>query len=140
VSSVTAPGTFTFRKDSAGLGVPRDGFGELKPISSDVVRHGEMNTEVQRSVIGPAPAFRNGRTENGAQLNPAFAPGSRSVATFGRPGSDAHSNTGAPSGWSDLPSGMRSSQPANSSSPRGASQPMRSSSAPSSAPAAASHK
>jgi hypothetical protein len=141
VSSVTAPGTFTFRKDSAGLGVPRDGFGQLKHISSDVVRHGEMNTEIQRSVIGPASGFRNGRTENGAQPNPAFAPGSRSVATFGRPGSDAHSNVGPPSGWSDMPGGMRSSQPANSSFPRGASQPMRAPSAPASAPAGGtSHK
>jgi len=93
VSSVSGPGTYTFRKDSAGLGVPRDAFGDLKHISSDVGRRGQVNTEIERSVIGPSSAFA-GRNPNGS--NPNFngnrgassreaSLGSRGVATFSRP-------------------------------------------------------
>ncbi len=109
VSSVSGPGTYTFRKDSAGLGVPRDAFGDLKPISSDVVRHGQVNTEIERSVIGPSPAYahRNGIGENGnrnangingnstgsrGSYNHDGSPGSRGVATFSRPNADMHGN------------------------------------------------
>jgi hypothetical protein len=111
VSSVSGPGTYTFRKDSAGLGVPRDAFGDLKSISSDVVRHGQVNTEIERSVIGPSPAFAH-RNANGdignrganahdgnpnvngarASFNHDASPGSRGVATFSRPNSDMHAN------------------------------------------------
>lgn len=99
VSSVSAPGTFTFRKDSAGLGVPRD-FGELRSISSDVVHHGQVNTEIERSSIGPSAAFAanrnangngnrnvNGHVENvnrGSSSAREYTPGSRSVGTFTR--------------------------------------------------------
>jgi FecR protein len=96
VSSISSPGNFTFRKDSAGLGVPRDAFGDLKSISSDVAHHGMVNTEVERSSIGPSPAFAN-RNANGNGANSRAtagrenAPGSRSVATFSRPEMRANS-------------------------------------------------
>jgi hypothetical protein len=104
VSSVSAPGTFTFRKDSAGLGVPRD-FGELRSVSSDVAHHGQVNTEIERGVIGPsAAAFAhrgaNGNVNGNPNANPnvrgsasrEYTPGSRSVATFSRPNSDMRGN------------------------------------------------
>jgi hypothetical protein len=145
ISSVSAPGTFTFRKDSAGLGVPRDAFGELRGISSDVAHHGMVNTEVERSVIGPAPAFAN-RNVNGS-LNSSRAsstsPGSRSVATFSRPAAD-RSNGDAD--WSSLPRGsMRSSEPSASPMQRQSAAPSTQNSSASSgtssqASAGASHK
>ncbi|HEV2578696.1 MAG TPA: FecR family protein [Acidobacteriaceae bacterium] len=100
VSSVSAPGTFTFRTNSAGLGVPRDAFGDLKSISSDVAHHGQVNTEIERSMIGPSPAFANGnRAGSGRDVSSA----SRSVATFSRPGNDARNgNMSSQSGWSQL--------------------------------------
>ncbi len=115
VSSVSAPGTFTFRKDSAGLGVPREAFGELRSISSDVAHHGQVNTEVERSVIGPSPAFA-GRTAIGSSGNPNLkgnsnrgsssvsqvSPGSRGVATFSRPGANGPTNGDMNAGWSGM--------------------------------------
>jgi hypothetical protein len=38
--------TFTFRKDSAGLGVPRTTFGKLDHISASVAQHGMVNRDV----------------------------------------------------------------------------------------------
>lgn len=97
VSNVSAPGTFTFRKDSAGLGVPRN-FGGLKSVSSDVAHHGMANTEIERSVIGPAAGFnRHGMDANNPNANRAgagreYTPGSRSVTTFSRPSVDMRGN------------------------------------------------
>ena len=110
VSSVSGAGTYTFRKDSAGLGVPRDAFGDLRSISSDVVRHGQVNTEIERSVIGPSPAYRSPQWKRRErQPQPQMAsnpnvngirgshdhdasPGSRGVATFSRPNADMRAN------------------------------------------------
>ncbi|HXS11780.1 MAG TPA: FecR family protein [Acidobacteriaceae bacterium] len=106
VSSVSAPGTFTFRKDSAGLGVPRD-FGELRHMSSDVAHHGQANTEIERSVIGPSPAFANRNANGNPNLSGVrgsygreVSPGSRGVATFSRP------NTGMRENGMDSMNGM----------------------------------
>ena len=152
VSSVSAPGTFTFRKDSAGLGVPRD-FGELKSVSSDVAHHGPVNTEIERSMIGPSPSF-NHRDGNGNNVNSAtrasssrdISSASRSVATFSRAD---RSSGDMNAGWNGLSrdsmrstdagaSGM-SRQPA-ASAPRPQSAPAPSSGSSSSASAGASHK
>ena len=143
VSSVSAPGTFTFRKDSAGLGVPRD-FGELKSASSDVARHGMANTEIERSAIGPSGGFthrgdpnRNDANRNMANANPNgprgasshdYTPGSRSVGTFTRTDMRANGANGM-DGWSSMNhpnSGMNNGAnngagqgPSPSASPRG---------------------
>ncbi len=126
VSSVSAPGTFTFRKDSAGLGVPRDAFGDLRSVSSDVVRHGQVNTEVERSVIGPSPSFAhrdaNGNNPNGARgaSSREISPGSRGVATFTRPEMRANGMDG--NGMNAMNRGMNNGVGAESSStasPRG---------------------
>lgn len=98
VSSVSSPGTFTFRKDSAGLGVPRDTFGALKYISSDVSHHGEIHTDIERSFIGPSPAMSRANMSNPngggrAANNGQASLGSRSVATFNRPGTDMRGNS-----------------------------------------------
>jgi hypothetical protein len=154
ISSVSAPGTFTFRKDSAGLGVPRDAFGQLRSISSDVVRHGQVNTEVERSVIGPSPTFANRRAEgNNGNLNGNrgsyghdASPGTRGVATFSRPNADAHAGGDLNAGWSGPRGSMRSSEAGSAPMPRESSVPRPQNSAPavqgtsSQASAGASHK
>jgi FecR protein len=116
VSSVSAPGTFTFRKDSAGLGVPRDAFGELKPISSEVMHHGQVSTEVERSFIGPSPSLANGnRGASGREIS-----ASRSVSTFARPGNDGRMDGMSPTAGSPdfARNSMRSPEPASSPLPR----------------------
>ena len=136
VSGVSGPGTFTVRKDSAGLGVPRETFGGLRHVSSDVERHGQANTEVQRMMIGPPPP--NGiRNVNGdSQLSGRQATqGSRSIDTFNRPSVDrANETTNSPGNWSGT---MRGSESVNA--------PMSHQSAPASPPpsnsnSGASHK
>ena len=151
VSSVSAPGTFTFRKDSAGLGVPRD-FGELKSISSDVAHHGMANTEIERSVIGPSPAYShrdangnmNGINGNRGAAGREISPGSRSVSTFSRAGAESR-NGDMNAGWSGMPrDSMRGSEgnagnPGNSPMSRQAAAPRpQSAPAPSAAPASSS--
>lgn len=37
---------FTFRNDSAGLGIPRDGFGKLNKVAGQVQQHGSVNQSV----------------------------------------------------------------------------------------------
>jgi hypothetical protein len=122
VSSISAPGTFTFRNNSAGLGIPRDGFGELKHISSSVARHGLVDTEIERTVIGPSPSFGNSAAARGASTHDP-SPGSRSVATFNRPGNmRANRGDGLNAGWSGMPrDSMRGPGPANSPMPRSSS-------------------
>jgi len=127
VSSVSAPGTFTFRKDSAGLGVPRD-FGELRSVSSDVAHHGQVNTEIERGVIGPGPTYAhrgaNGNMNGNPNAGPNaaranghdYTPGSRSVGTFTR--TDARGNgANGVDGWSHVNNGMNNGM--NNGAPNG---------------------
>jgi hypothetical protein len=128
VSSVSGPGTFTFRKDSAGLGVPRDTFGGLRHISSDVEHRGQANTEIERAVIGPSRTFGNPNPNRNPNANGNREPsgrealqGSRSVVTFSRPGMDRTnpSMNNSPEGWQGQPRGsMRGSEPGNAPMPR----------------------
>ncbi len=142
VSSISAPGTFTFRKDSAGLGVPRDAFGELKSISSDVTHHGATNTEVERSVIGPAPSLSPGRGPNAAVAGRGLPSETRSVGTFSRPGADARANGSMTpsSNWPDFSRGSMRGSEASPPMSRPASQPMPSSNSAPASTAGASHK
>ena len=66
VSNLNDKDSFVFRKDSAGLGVPRSTFGKLDHISSDVAHHGM----VEKPVFLPSSA--NSRPEgNNAGWNSA---------------------------------------------------------------------
>jgi hypothetical protein len=111
VSGVSGPGTFTFRKDSAGLGVPRETFGGLRHISSDVEHHGQANTEVERVMIEPNPA-NGSRNVNGDGRSSGreAVQGSRSADTFSRRGMDrANGQTNnSPGGWSGTMRGSES--------------------------------
>ncbi len=80
---------FVFRKDSAGLGVPRETFGKLSHLSSGVEHHGVVST----SVAAPVPQ------NSGAPALP-----SRSVSR----------QTNSPGPSTPVPSSARSSAPAMS--------------------------
>jgi hypothetical protein len=55
VKSEMTPGSaFVFRKDSAGLGVPREGFGKLSSFSRQAGVHGVASTPVYMEEHGPA--------------------------------------------------------------------------------------
>ena len=43
VSRLDSEGNFVFRKGSAGIGIPREGFGKLNHFSSNTERHGTMS-------------------------------------------------------------------------------------------------
>jgi hypothetical protein len=66
-SEVASSQSFVFRRDSAGLGVPRDGLGKLNKLSEQTVQRGTANTPVYLSA--PAAATVNGRvTSEGAAM------------------------------------------------------------------------
>jgi hypothetical protein len=90
--------TFTFRKDSAGLGVPRGTFGKLNHISSDVVHHGV----VERQVFMPS-ATNQGPAGRGMQGNAGWSAanqGNRSTHTMPASGQGSMSTHSAPSSGS----------------------------------------
>jgi hypothetical protein len=53
-STMDRPDNFVFRRDSAGMGVPRGSLGGLHGISRDVERHGFANREVYADTTAPA--------------------------------------------------------------------------------------
>ena len=66
-------GTFVFRNDSAGLGVPRGSFGKLGGISNSVMHHGT----VERAVF-QAPSAESGQGLRSAGQNSSLAGVNRS--------------------------------------------------------------
>ncbi len=65
-SEVTSRESFTFRQDSAGLGVPRDAFGKLDKYSQHVETHGTVNEHVYFSA--PTQTMQGGRPTNTAVM------------------------------------------------------------------------
>ncbi|HEY3704432.1 MAG TPA: DUF6600 domain-containing protein [Terracidiphilus sp.] len=66
-SELKSADSFEFRKDSAGLGIPRDTLGKLDKFSEHAINHGSASTQVYVS----APAMNNGmntRASSGAVL------------------------------------------------------------------------
>ncbi len=114
VSTVTSAGKFEFRNDSAGLGVPRDGFGKLNKIAADVQQHGTASRPATSLAIsGGSPARSTGsataanRSAAGAALvAPASAHAPNSAAGNGVSRSSSAWSTGGPSGGA--PSSMSS--------------------------------
>ena len=74
-SGVSSPNSFAFRKDSAGMGVPRDTLGRLDRLSQKADNRGIASTPVYIN----APSAPNGRMNNnsemlGASIHRGFAP------------------------------------------------------------------
>lgn len=151
VSRLTSADTFVFRGDSAGLGVPREGFGKLNKVSAGVAQHGLVSQPVY-SAPGLTPAHSFAQANNGLGVsgrdasdrtgtnvaprnsaagvtNAAPVPGRANPST-----SPAHSAPSAnPSaGWAGASS--RSSAPAPSSAPSSGPAPAPSSHASGASP------
>lgn len=114
-SGVNAQGSFVFRKDSAGLGIPRDELGNLRGFSRHAVQKGVATTPIYVSAApGPSNGIRGVRNAPAPiAIHRGYAP------SYG--------------GFSGAHSGNLSSNPG---SPGSISAPMRSAPSMSSAPAA----
>jgi hypothetical protein len=100
-SSLGPHDTFVFRKDSAGLGVPRGSLGKLNSFSNQTTQHGMASTniyyggasrgEAQHGGGEPNSAFGSARSASSAS-SPSYSSGMQSRA--------AGAATGGPSGGS----------------------------------------
>jgi FecR protein len=63
-SGISSPSSFAFRKDSAGLGVPRDTLGRLDKLSRQANNRGIASTPVYVN----APSAPNGRMNNNSEM------------------------------------------------------------------------
>jgi ferric-dicitrate binding protein FerR (iron transport regulator) len=93
-SGLASRDSFEFRKDSAGMGIPRD-LGKLDKLSRQTVEKGTAHTEIYMSA--PAMSDRNGRPMN------TMAP--VSVHRGPAPSSSMESSSGTYSGGPGRPSG-----------------------------------
>jgi len=59
--------SFVFQKDSAGLGVPRDGLGKLDRFSRETVTHGMARTQIYATAPQPTHAYGVGSAAGGGQ-------------------------------------------------------------------------
>ena len=112
-SGLTSSSVFEFRKDSAGLGIPRDSFGKLDKYSQHVETHGTVNEHVYFNA--PTPVVAGGRTTSAPVMAGSMHRGAA-------PPSGGYSG-GTPSGVSQgrmgtsAPSFSTSSAPAHTSAP-----------------------
>ena len=119
VSRLTSPDTFVFRKDSAGLGVPRESLGKLNKISAGVAQHGSVSTLVVSN-----PAVSNVHTNNSSVASRTAEGQNRSNSATTRAGQASGSSGSSTSrvssgqspsgGWSG---GSHASSPGPSSAP-----------------------
>lgn len=105
ISKLSSPDTFTFRKDSAGLGVPRESLGKLSKVSQGVAQHGSVSTTVSVPVASPqggrepnasnaaVPTVHNMHVNN-MQVNDPSAASRSSVAASASRSNNASSNAG----------------------------------------------
>jgi hypothetical protein len=141
VSSLSAPGTFTFRNDSAGLGIPREDFGDLKNISADVARHGEANTPVERVVIGPISSRANSAEASRRSLGNGVYEQHEPPSALRPAGTMSRNNTGARGNASQSESSAELMRGMNSpASPSGRMSSSTSSSGSSSSTSGGSHR
>jgi hypothetical protein len=114
-SGVASSESFVFRNDSAGLGVPRDGFGKLEKVSEHTATRGAVNEHIYLSA--PASTMPSGRVTNTAIMAGSIHRGSpppASSATY-QP-SMADSSSGRSAGPS-APSMPSASAPSHASAP-----------------------
>jgi len=131
-SEVNSSSSFLFRKDSAGLGIPRDELGKLNRFSEHAEAHGTASTPVY--LQAPVVAGANGRaTFAGVESVHRGAPpadagsslgvvGGQNRGPSGYSGSSAGVSNGSSSGsrsFSPPASSERSSGPPPSSAPSG---------------------
>ena len=120
-SEVTSRESFTFRQDSAGLGVPRDAFGKLDKYSEHAQAHGSVNEHVYFSA--PNASMAGGRPTSTAIMATSMHRGSAPSPSMQSPSSGnsaGRSGSAAPS-YSSNTSAARPSAPSSASSSSGGS-------------------
>lgn len=102
-SELTSPESFLFRKDSAGMGIPREELGKLEKLSRQTMERGSASTHIYLSA--PAISSVNLRTANpglgAVSMHRGFAPPAGFASETGMHGEFAGSGErmgGAPSG------------------------------------------
>ena len=136
VRSEATADSFVFRRDSAGLGVPREGLGKLNRLSQDTVTRGTATTPVYFSA--PSSPAGNGRPANGPNAQPG---GNVAVTSIHRGSAPAPTDRPSEQGsWGGNAGAGRSGsqpgyQPGNQPSSQGASRPSAQPSSPPPAPA-----
>jgi FecR protein len=114
VRSEASADSFVFRRDSAGLGIPREGLGKLEKLSQSTVNRGTATTPIYFSA--PSSATGNGRPTSEGIAAISLHRGSAPAPAAEMPSQPGSSSSG---GGSSTRSGLQpSSQP-----PRSAAQP-----------------
>jgi len=118
-SGIDPRGSFVFRKDSAGLGIPRNQLGNLKGFSRNAIQRGVATTPVYMSEGPRAPNTMRGErnTASPATMRRGNAP-SRGGMSNARPAGNMGSAPGRPMGDSMPMRSAPSMGPAPSAAPR----------------------
>ncbi len=82
-SDVASADSFVFRKDSAGMGIPRDGMGKLDKLSQRALDRGTATTPIY--VSAPQSSSANGRSSNSAIAPTSLHRGSEPSSTAEAP-------------------------------------------------------
>jgi hypothetical protein len=93
ISNVNEKDTFVFRKDSAGLGVPRSTFGKLDHISAGVAQHGTVEKTV---FVSSSPNGRPMGNEAGNAANHGTA-ATHTMPASGHSATASHTSTASSS-------------------------------------------
>lgn len=109
-SMVASPTSFEFRKDSAGLGVPRETLGRLDKFSHETAIHGAATTRIYVSI--PEPSHMGAMPSMAASLGASIHRGSPPSSTSSSSSSWSSASLGGSSG-----SSIGSSRPASVASP-----------------------
>ena len=96
-SGLKGSDTFVFRKDSAGLGVPRGSLGKLNSFSGEAVQHGMATTSVYSGARGAGDG-EHGNSENPSAAISASPRGSNSSSIGSMPSASAPSGSRGPAG------------------------------------------
>ena len=91
-SEVSSADSFVFRRDSAGMGIPRDGMGKLDKLSQRAVDRGTATTPIYMSVPPSSSAY--GRPESSAIAATSLRRGSAPSSTAETPSQMGSSNSG----------------------------------------------
>jgi hypothetical protein len=125
-SGITSPDKFQFRKDSAGMGIPRDTLGRLDKLSKQADNRGVASTPIYVT----APASANGRMNNSETVGTSIHRGSAPEGGFGpgmQPGVHGSTGNGAQgstnNGSFSRPGPAPGAMPAQSGGNVGASRP-----------------
>ena len=124
-SEITSRESFTFRKDSAGLGVPREGLGKLDKYSQHVAARGSANEHIYFSA--PQSAMGPGRPTSTAIMAGSIHRGSAPPPSMGSAGAGRGEAGGNPGGYSGGRVGSSGPSVSNTSMPaRGGGSPVSS--------------